>query len=97
MQEQVKQRGMDVEIWPVHMEAWPEILSFLRRTKDKTGNVIVYRTAPGENGVHVLSPVDLPALPAVFIIDRHGRLADSWVGYYPNQTIMRLNQLYQEY
>ena len=96
MQVQAKQRDMEVEVWPVHMEAWPAILSFLRSKKDKTGDVTVYRAALGDNGVHVLSPVDLPALPAVFMIDRHGRLADSWVGYYPNQAIMRLNKLYQE-
>ena len=96
MQMQVKQRGMDVEVWPVHMEAWPTIIGFLRTNKDKTKDVTTYRAALGGNGVHALFPMDLPALPAVFVIDRHGRLADSWFGYYPNQTIMRLNKLYQE-
>lgn len=96
IQAQVRQKGMTVEVWPVHMEAWPGILSFLRSAKDKTSDVTAYRAAIGDQGVHALSPVDLPALPAMFIIDRHGRLADCWVGYYPNRTIMRLNKLYQE-
>ena len=64
--------------------------------KDKLGDVVAYRAALGDNGVHVLNPVDLPALPATFLIDREGRLADTWVGYHQNQTVMRLNQLYNE-
>ena len=96
MQVQAARKGMQVETWPVHMEGWPSILSYLRSKKTLLGDVKVYRAALGDNGVHVLSKTDLPALPAIFIIDRQGRLADSWVGYYQNRTISRLNQLYQE-
>lgn len=96
MQKQVEQRGMQVEVWPVHEEAWSKTLGWLRSKKELVGDVKVYRTATGSNGLHVLSPTDLPALPAIFIIDRQGRLADSWVGYHENRTISRLNQLYQE-
>jgi len=96
MQMQAKRMNMAVEVWPVHMEGWPRVLGFLRSKESKVGEVTAYRAAIGDHGVHALSPVDIPALPAMFIIDRHGRLADSWVGYYPNRTIMRLNKLYQE-
>lgn len=96
MQKQVEQNGMQVEVWPVHEEGWPKTLGWLRSKKGLLGDVKVYRTAMGANGVHVLSPTDLPALPAIFIIDRKGMLADSWVGYHENRTISRLNQIYRE-
>lgn len=96
MQRQAAQKKMQVEVWPVHTEGWPKVLGWLRSKKQLVGDVNVYRSALGDNGIHVLSPTDLPALPEIFIVDRQGRLADSWVGYHQNQTISRLNQYYQE-
>jgi hypothetical protein len=90
---QAEEKRGDFLVWPVHNEGWPYVLSFTRRKKDKFEGIRIFRSAIGENGMHVLGD-KITALPMIYIVDRNGRLAASFSGY--RQTLLSelLNKIY---
>ncbi|HJW08120.1 MAG TPA: TlpA disulfide reductase family protein [Holophagaceae bacterium] len=95
-QTQAAEKHYPVSVLPVHIETWPEVLSYLRRKSNKVEGVQVWRAGLGANGLNIFAP-ELSALPTTYIIDREGRLAASWAGYYPGRLLTHINRLLNEH
>lgn len=94
-QQQVPQLRLNLLLWPVHFEPWPEVMSFLRSKKNHFDGVEVVRLGLGEHGLSNLVN-ELDALPTVFLIDKEGGLAAMWSGYQENLLLARVNRLLAE-
>jgi peroxiredoxin len=96
IQNQVKQGDFNTVVWPVHIEQWTNVKEFLRTYSDRLNGVEVYRAGLGSQGPSVLVGTDIPALPAIFLIDRQGRLAQSWFSFEPKRIFEAVNKLRME-
>jgi len=94
-QQQVTQLRLNLSLWPVHFEPWPEVVSFLRTKKSYFEGVEVMRLGLGEHGLSNLVN-ELDSLPTVFLIDKEGGLAAMWSGYQENLLLSRVNRLLAE-
>jgi len=94
-QQQVTQLRLNLSLWPVHFEPWPEVMSFLRTKKNYFDGVEVVRLGLGEHGLSNLVN-ELDSLPTVFLIDKEGGLAAMWSGYQENLLLSRVNRLLAE-
>ncbi|MCE1205522.1 MAG: TlpA family protein disulfide reductase [Holophagaceae bacterium] len=94
-QQQVIQLRLNLTLWPVHFEPWPEVMSFLRTKKTYFDGVEVMRLGLGEHGLSNLVN-ELDSLPTVFLIDKEGGLAAMWSGYQENLLLSRVNRLLAE-
>jgi hypothetical protein len=94
-QTQAAEKHFPVVVLPVHIEAWPEVLSFLRRKAPLFEGIQVWRAGLGENGLDNFQP-ELSALPSTFIIDKEGRLAASWGGFYQGRLLTHINAILNE-
>ncbi len=85
------------EVIPVNFdpERWAKVMPFLQKNPDFFKNTQVYLPGVGEHGPSVLSKV-IPALPAVFIVDREGNLAYAGAGYEPNALVAALSRVLKE-
>lgn len=84
-----------VVVLPVHSQAWPHALAYLRRKKEIFDGIRVFKAGIGNQGFHLIFP-EVAALPANLVFDREGRLAAQWYGYLPNHLTNLLNTLLQE-
>jgi hypothetical protein len=95
LQKQIGEKKYAITILAVHLETWPEVQSFLRSNNSLFEGVNVSRVGLGVHGLNVLGP-EIKALPALFLIDKQGRIAGRWSGYIPGQLTQRLLNLYNE-
>lgn len=86
------------EVWPVNYDEkdrWPRVAAYMQVNGKALGGVRVFVPGLGKEGVATLAEL-VPALPAIFIIDREGRLAAQYAGYQPGALMGALKAIMTE-
>ncbi len=87
------------QVFPVNydegQDRWPRLIRYLKRVKDRLVDPKVYSPGLGKGGVNSLANL-IPALPAIFILDREGRVAARYAGYRPGSMVNALLTILRE-
>lgn len=87
------------QVFPVNYDEgpdrWPRLIRYLNRVKDRLVDPKVYSPGVGKGGVNSLANA-IPALPAIFILDRDGRVAARYSGYRPGSMVNALLAILRE-
>lgn len=94
---QAKGEKFGFEVWPVCLDEgkWAALGPFLAKNRAFVGKTRLYMPGLGEQGPASLMKV-LPVLPALFILDREGKVAYQKLGYEPNALVGALKKLIPE-
>lgn len=96
---QPKGERFGFEVWPVNYdpERWQKVRPFVERQANRAffQQTTIYLPGLGAHGPNLLMPV-FPALPALFILDRQGRIAFAQTGYEPNALLENLKRVLLE-
>lgn len=93
---QPKEEAFKMRMLPVSFQGWATLQPFLRRNRTNLPKDLkIYLPGTGKNGVVSLQG-ELHALPLVTLLDRDGKIASSWVGYYPGRLVERLKAIIPE-
>lgn len=87
------------QVFPVNYDSgqdrWPRLIRYLKRVKDRLVDPKVYSPGVGKEGVNALASM-VPALPALFVLDREGRLAVRYCGYKPGSLVNSISTILKE-
>lgn len=94
---QAKGEKFNFAVWPVNMDdaQWSAIMPFANRNKKFFEKTHFYLPGIGATGPSVFMKV-LPVLPALFILDKEGRIAFKMMGYEPNALVNALKKILVE-
>lgn len=94
---QAKGAKFGFEVWPVCLDdrKWATLTPFANQNRKFLGATRLFTPGLGEAGPAVFMKV-LPVLPALFILDREGRVAYRKLGYEPNGLVAALKILIPE-
>jgi peroxiredoxin len=94
---QVKGEKFNFEVWPVSMDdaKWSAILPFANKNRKFLEKTRLYLPSIGATGPSVFMNI-LPVLPALFILDKDGKVAFKMMGYEPNALVNALKKIITE-
>jgi thiol-disulfide isomerase/thioredoxin len=94
---QAKGQKFGFEVWPVNYdpERWVKVSLYVQANKAQVGNAELFVPGLAKEGPSVLAGL-IPALPAIFLVDKQGRLAAQYAGYQPNTLVNALRALLKE-
>lgn len=94
---QPKGEKFGFSVLPVNFdpERWGKVMPFIQKNAKFFEKTQIYLPGVGAQGPSVLSKV-IPALPAVFIVDREGNLAFAGTGYEANALVENLKKVLVE-
>jgi cytochrome oxidase Cu insertion factor (SCO1/SenC/PrrC family) len=94
---QAKGAKYGFEVWPVNYdpERWQKVHKYVQANQAQVGKAELFIPGLGKEGPAVLAGL-IPALPAVFLVDKQGRLAAQYAGYQPNTLVNALKELLKE-
>lgn len=86
------------EIWPVNYDfdhRTARMTTYLQANGSGLGSTRLLTPGLGDAGVGGLAPM-VPALPAIFVLDRQGRIAVQYAGYQPGALMQALKMVMME-
>jgi len=94
---QAKGEKYNFEVWPVclNSDRWTTLIPFINRNKSFLEKTRIYLPGIGASGPSVLMNV-IPALPALFILDKEGKVAFRMMGYEPKAAVNALKVVLKE-
>ncbi len=94
---QAKGQKFGFAVWPVNYdpERWARVIPYVQANRGQVGNADLFVPGIGKEGPSLLAGL-IPALPAVFLVDKQGRLAAQYAGYQPNTLVKALKELLAE-
>lgn len=94
---QAKGEKFNFEVWPVSMDdgRWSAVTPFINKNRKFFEKTRFYLPSIGATGPSVFMNV-LPVLPALFILDKDGKVAFKMMGYEPNALVNALKKVLVE-
>jgi len=83
------------EVFPICLVKRTLLGEVQRRNRPRFDKTVFYFPGLGQDGLLNLGP-ELQAAPTTFILDRQGRVAVRWVGFYPGLLVQILKNLLRE-
>lgn len=92
---QPREKTFNMRILPVSLHTWEALRNYLRRARKIIGDVRVFVPGVGKHSLTALKQ-PIPAIPMTYVIDRKGRLASAWSGFFPGRLSERLREVIPE-